>query len=92
MLFRDIAKFEEEFFKVQLVKVARQRERNNMLATRGRGGYRGRGGRGGRDEGRDAVKDSQNAAEPVKELTPDEVIQKAEESLKNELNKKGLTE
>ena len=84
VLFRDIAKYEEEFFRFEQDKIQRERE----YAASGRGGRGGRGRFGNRFQDRNKEPEDPNAPQP----TSEEVLAKAKEDLHQELAKGSLTE
>ena len=78
VLFKDIAKFEEEFFHVQQIKLQRESERG--------ANYRGRGGRGNGRGGHDNRNDRNAEGQG---LTEEELAEKASEQLNAALAKCG---
>lgn len=77
VLFRDIAKYEEEFFRLEQGKIQREREFGPS--------YRGRGGRGGRGGFRG---NQEKPNEPQK--SEEQLLEEAKNELKQELE--GLSE
>lgn len=78
VLFRDIAKYEEEFFRLEQAKHERE-------ARFGDSRGRGRGGRGGGDQNRQASRGPDGAQAPAK--SEETLLEEAKVELKQELDK-----
>lgn len=99
VLFRDVAKYEEEFFRLEQQRFEREKKYGANTRGGGRGGRGGRGGPpqrgGGNFQGRGGSTDigqANGSSVPVEEKTEQTLLEEAKVDLKHELEKLTETE